>query len=44
VLEGNAIAFCERRGWRAAGAEPDPMGGVDIAVLRYVYPLDPARG
>ncbi len=42
VLEGNApaIAFYERQGWRAAGAEPDFMGGVDITALRYIYRLD----
>ncbi|CAG4921058.1 dTDP-fucosamine acetyltransferase [Paraburkholderia saeva] len=42
VLEGNApaIAFYERQGWQAAGAEPDFMGGVDITALRYVYRLD----
>ncbi|HVE06793.1 MAG TPA: GNAT family N-acetyltransferase [Paraburkholderia sp.] len=42
VLEGNdaAIAFYERHGWRLSGTEPDRIGGIDVTVLRYLYPLD----
>jgi ribosomal protein S18 acetylase RimI-like enzyme len=42
VLETNlaAIGFYEARGWRLAGREEDEMGGIDIMVLRYVFPLD----
>jgi GNAT superfamily N-acetyltransferase len=42
VLETNlaAIGFYEARGWRLAGREEDEMGGIEIMVLRYVFPLD----
>jgi GNAT superfamily N-acetyltransferase len=42
VLEANlaAIGFYESRGWRRAASEIERMGGIDVTVLRYVFPLD----
>jgi GNAT superfamily N-acetyltransferase len=42
VLEANlpAIGFYESRGWQREAREIEQMAGIDITVLRYIFPLD----
>lgn len=42
VLETNtaAIRFYESRGWRFSSREHEPMGGITIVALTYVFDLD----